>query len=137
MISFPDASNPPLVSSERANSYSSLTTPDLNKFRELIEKKELEAWSEAVWGNPRHLITQGDAPVILKPPTRYNALHCVARSGALAICRRLFEILEGDRFWSLVYPDDTAEIRGRRRDHLIDLYLNTCDKIVNLRSIDK
>lgn len=113
---------------ERANEFPSLTVPEKNKFRTLIENCEVEEFVESVWGNPRCLITQGDAPEVLKISPRYNALHCAVRVGSLEICKKLFEILEGDLFWSLVYPGDPVEVRNKRRDHLIDLYLNTCDK---------
>lgn len=113
---------------ERANEFSSLTVPEKNEFRTLIEKCEVEEFVKCIWENPRCLITQGDAPEILKISPRYNALHCAARVGSVEICKKIFEILEGDRFWSLVYPGDPVEVRKKRRDHLIDLYLNTCDK---------
>ncbi len=113
---------------EKANSYPSLQTQDLNNFRMLIEDHNVEGFIAAVNNNPHHLITSGDTPAILKPPLRYNALHCAVRSGCLEICQSLFKFLEGDEFWTRVYSDDRDDIRRARRCHLIDLYLNTCDK---------
>ena len=118
--------------SEKANNYPSLKMEQLNKFRKLIEDGNLEDFTARVWENPRYLITQGDTPEILKPPCRYNALHCAVISGRLRICQKIFEILGGDRFWSLMYPDDSSEVQNRRRSRLIDLYLNSCDgKIIS------
>lgn len=117
---------------EKANEFPGLKVPEINSFRELIESGEVEEFENAVWENPRYLITQGDAPEVLKLGPRYNTLHCAIKAGSLEICRKLFEILEGDHYWSLVYPDDLVEVRNKRRDHLIDLYLNTCDKGVCL-----
>ena len=117
---------------ERANEFPSLTVPEKNKFRLLIENSDVDEFVKSVWENPRCLITQGDAPEVLKIGPRYNALHCAIRAGSLEVCKKLCEILEGDRFWSLVYPDDSIEVRNKRRDHLVDLYLNTCDKGVGM-----
>ena len=119
------------ISSEKANTFPSLATPELSRFRKCIEGRDVEEFVRLVWENPRYLIGRGDTPEILKPPQRYNALHCAVRSGCLPIIKKLFEILEGDYFWSLVYPDDHPDVRSRRRNFLIDLYLNTCDKGVS------
>ena len=48
------------------------------------------------------------------------------------MCKEVIAIIESSRFWELIYPDDTAETRAKRRDHVIDLYLNMQDKIVSL-----
>ena len=124
------ASSKPSVSGEKANNYPSLKTPALNKFRKLIEEGKLEQFSETVWNNPRYLITSGDTPEILQQGCRYNALHCAVRSGQLELCEELMSIVQGDRFWELVYPDDSETVRQRRRDHLVDFYLNGQDKVV-------
>lgn len=122
---------------EKANEFPALKVPQINRFRKLIEDGEVEEFANAVWENPRYLITQGDAPEVLKLGPRYNALHCAVKVGSLEMCKKLFEILEGDRYWSLVYPGDVVEVRNKRRDHLIDLYLNTCDKGVGpVNSLD-
>ena len=126
------ASSKSSVPGEKANNYPSLKTPDLNKFRKLIESGNLQHFVDAVWSNPRYLITSGDTPEILQQGCRYNALHCAVRSGKLIICKELLSIIEGERFWELVYPDDSVAVRQRRRDHLVDLYLNMQDKVVRL-----
>ena len=117
---------------EKANSYHAPKTQDLNNFRKMIENNDLQSFAEAVWRNPCYLITQGDYPQILKPPVRYNALHCAVKGGCLEICQKLFEILEGDRFWNLVYPSDSCEVRHKRRSHLVDQYLNMQEKGVSV-----
>ena len=118
----------PGVSGEKANNYPSLKTPALNQFRKLIEGGKLEQFSESIWSNPRYLITSGDTPEILQLSCRYNALHCAVKSGQLELCKELMNIVQGDRFWELVYPDDSDAVRQRRKDHLVDLYLNGQDK---------
>ena len=117
--------------SEKPNNFPGLKTQDLTKFRKLIENGETSAFTDAVWSNPRHLITSGDAPEILQEGFRYNALHCAVRARQLSICRELFLVLQSDWFWKLVYQDDSEETHLQRRTHLIDLYLNMQDKIVS------
>ena len=114
----------------RPNDFPSLSMPALSEFRKFIERGDLEQFRTAVLENPRYLIARGDTPEILKPPSRYNSLHCAVRSGSLPITKQLFKFLEGDEFWMRMYPDDDLETTRKRRNFLIDLYLNTCDKIV-------
>ncbi len=114
---------------EKANTFPSLKTPDLSRFRIMIEKGDIEYFLECVQKNPRYLITSGDAPEILKPPTRYNALHCAVIAGQVDICRHLLWVLQDNKFWAMVYPDDDPEnVRPSRKEHLLDLYLNMQDK---------
>ena len=118
--------------SEKANRYPSVKTQDLSGLRKLIEEGKAAEFADVVWDNPRHLITSGDTPEILQVPTRSNALHCGASQRQLPVCKEVIAIIESSRFWELIYPDDSAETRAKRRDHLIDLYLNMQDKIVSL-----
>ena len=114
---------------EKANTFPSLKTPDLNMFRIMIEKGDIESFLKCVRRNPRYLINSGDAPEILKPPTRYNALHCAVIAGQVDICRQLLWVLQDNNFWAMVYPDDNPEnVRPSRKEHLLDLYLNMQDK---------
>lgn len=115
--------------SEKANNFSSLKTAELSVFRSFIEKGDIQSFLDCVQRNPRYLITSGDAPEILRPPTRYNALHCAVIAGQTEICRQLLCILQDDNFWRVVYPDDDSEaVRPSRKQHLLDLYLNMQDK---------
>ena len=113
---------------EKANAFPRPKIPDLNRFRKYVEDDDVDAFANAVWENPRYLITQVDTPEILKQSVHYNALHCAAKSGCLKICKMLFEILRSERYWSLVYPNDPIAIRNKRQSHLLDHYLNMCDK---------
>ncbi len=116
----------------KPNEYSSPTIPELNRFRLLIERNDTEGFKKAVLeNNPRLLVTSSDTPEILKRGVRYNALHCAAIKGYLDICKILFEILKGNEFWNMLYPQDGHGI-GRRRRYLIDLYLNTCEEGVRM-----
>ena len=119
------------VETERPNQYPSVKTPDLSRLRMMIEAGKTAEFTETVWANPRYLITSGDTPEILQVPTRYNVLHCAAKSNSLAICKELIQIVESNRFWELVYPSDPPETWEKRKSHLLDLYLNMQDKIVS------
>ena len=121
--------------SERANNFPGVKTQDLSMFRIMIEEGDVESFLDCVQRNPRYLITAGDAPEILKPPTRYNALHSAVISGQLEICKHLLWILQNDDFWTMVYPDDTDVVRSSRKEHLLDLYLNMQDKGVGMQII--
>lgn len=122
-----------VIAEKKVNAFPSVKVPDLSSFRKLIESGNIEKFVEMAWKNPHYLInTQKDAPEILKPSGRYNALHCAVIYGSLVICKKLMEILEDDNYWRLVYPNDSVEVRTKRRNHLIDLYLNTREKGVSL-----
>lgn len=115
-------------SSEKPNNFPSLKTPDLNKFRIMIEKGEVESFLCCIRANPRYLITSGDAPPLLKVSVEYNALHCAVKSRQLEICQHILAIVQSDEFWLMVYCADTEEVRLLRKHHLLDLYLNRQDK---------
>ena len=119
-----------VTNKESASKYPSVSTVGLNKFRKLIEDGHFEEFKKCVWDNPRYLVNAGDAPEVLKPGTRYNALHVATRCDKLEFCREILSIIESIEFWTKLYPDDSEEARVRRRKHVIDLYLNMPDKIV-------
>ena len=121
-----------VTNKEGASIYPSLSTVALNKFRKLIEDGNLEEFRECVWNNPRYLISAGDAPELLKPGTRYNALHVAARCNKVEFCKEILTMIESMEFWTKLYPDDTQEARMKRKRHVVDLYLNMPDKIVKM-----
>lgn len=113
---------------EKPNNFPSLKTPDLSNFRMMIEKGDVESFLSCIETNPRYLITSGDAPPLLKMGVEYNALHCAVKSRQLEICQLLLAVIESDKFWEMVYRDDTDSVRLLRKHHLLDLYLNRQDK---------
>ena len=117
------------LKTEKANSFPSLKQQNHTALRQLIETGDTVAFAKSVWENPRHLVTAGDAPEVLQPGNRYNALHCAVRKGQLEVCKELFSIVESDSFWKLLYPDDSEDVRQDRKRRLIDLYLNVPDKV--------
>ena len=120
------------ASKESASLFPSVSTVGLNKFRKLIDDGNIEEFKSCVQNNPRYLVSAGDAPEIVKPGARYNAMHVAVRENKLELCKEIISILKSEDFWSKLYPDDSRESRAQRKRHLLDLYLNMPDKIVSI-----
>ncbi|XP_070806954.1 ankyrin repeat and LEM domain-containing protein 2 isoform X3 [Pituophis catenifer annectens] len=119
------------VSKERANSYKSPRTQDLTaKLRKAVEKGDESAFLELIWSNPRYLIGSGDNPTIVQEGCRYNVMHVAAKENQPGICRLLLDTLENPEFMRLMYPDDDTVMLEKRISYIVDLYLNTPDKMV-------
>lgn len=121
-----------VANKESASLFPSLSTIALNKFRKLIEDGKIDDFREHVWSNPRYLVSPGDAPELLKPGARYNALHVATRSNRVELCKEILAIIESIEFWTKLYPDDSQETRLKRKQRVVDLYLNMPDKIVRM-----
>ncbi|XP_054852572.1 ankyrin repeat and LEM domain-containing protein 2 isoform X2 [Eublepharis macularius] len=118
------------VSKERANSFKSPRTQDLTaKLRKAVEKGDESAFLELIWSNPRYLIGSGDNPTIVQEGCRYNVMHVVAKENQPGICRLLLDTLENPEFMRMMYPDDDAVMLQKRIRYIVDLYLNTPDKM--------
>ncbi|KAJ6656514.1 hypothetical protein lerEdw1_003639 [Lerista edwardsae] len=118
------------VSKERANSYKSPRTQDLTaKLRKAVEKGDEAAFMELIWSNPRYLIGSGDNPTIVQEGCRYNVMHVAAKENQPGICRLLLDTLENPEFMRMMYPDDDAVMLRKRIRYIVDLYLNTPDKM--------
>ncbi|KAM6423048.1 ankyrin repeat and LEM domain-containing protein 2 isoform 2-T2 [Liasis olivaceus] len=118
------------VSKERANSYKSPRTQDLTaKLRKAVEKGDESTFLELIWSNPRYLIGSGDNPTIVQEGCRYNVMHVAAKENQPGICRLLLDTLENPEFMRLMYPDDDAIMLQKRISYIVDLYLNTPDKM--------
>ncbi|XP_070618802.1 ankyrin repeat and LEM domain-containing protein 2 isoform X2 [Erythrolamprus reginae] len=119
------------VSKERANSYKSPRTQDLTaKLRKAVEKGDESTFLELIWSNPRYLIGSGDNPTIVQEGCRYNVMHVAAKENQPGICRLLLDTLENPEFMRLMYPDDDTVMLEKRISYIVDLYLNTPDKMV-------
>ncbi|XP_063000223.1 ankyrin repeat and LEM domain-containing protein 2 [Elgaria multicarinata webbii] len=118
------------VSKERANSYKSPRTQDLTaKLRKAVEKGDEAAFLELIWSNPRYLIGSGDNPTIVQEGCRYNVMHVAAKENQPGVCRLLLDTLEKPEFMRLMYPDDDMIMLQKRIRYIVDLYLNTPDKM--------
>ncbi|NXP21258.1 ANKL2 protein, partial [Scytalopus superciliaris] len=115
---------------ERANSYKSPRTQDLTaKLRKAVEKGDTATFSDLIWSNPRYLIGSGDNPTIVQEGCRYNVMHVAAKENQPAICQLLLDTLENPEFMRLMYPDDNDGMLKNRIQYIVDLYLNTPDKM--------
>ncbi|XP_060105264.1 ankyrin repeat and LEM domain-containing protein 2 isoform X2 [Heteronotia binoei] len=118
------------VSKERANSFKSPRTQDLTaKLRKAVEKGDETAFLELIWSNPRYLIGSGDNPTIVQEGCRYNVMHVAAKENQAGICRLLLDTLENPEFMRMMYPDDDMIMLQKRIRYIVDLYLNTPDKM--------
>ncbi|NWI67815.1 ANKL2 protein, partial [Todus mexicanus] len=115
---------------ERANSYKSPRTQDLTaKLRKAVEKGDVATFSELIWSNPRYLIGSGDNPTVVQEGCRYNVMHVAAKENQPGICQLLLDTLENPEFMRLMYPDDNDVMLKNRIQYIVDLYLNTPDKM--------
>lgn len=118
------------VNKERANSYKNPRTQDLTaKLRKAVEKGEEDTFSDLIWNNPRYLIGSGDNPTIVQEGCRYNVMHVAAKENQASMCQMMLETLENPEFMRLMYPDDKMDMLKKRILYIVDLYLNTPDKV--------
>ncbi|XP_005085355.1 ankyrin repeat and LEM domain-containing protein 2 isoform X1 [Mesocricetus auratus] len=118
------------VNKERANSYKNPRTQDLTAIlRKAVEKGEEQTFSDLIWNNPRYLIGSGDNPTIVQEGCRYNVMHVAAKENQASMCQMTLETLENPEFMRLMYPDDSTDMLQKRILYLVDLYLNTPDKV--------
>lgn len=61
---------------------------------------------------------------------RYNVMHVAAKENQPGICQLLLDTLENPEFMRLMYPDDNDIMLKNRIQYIVDLYLNTPDKMV-------
>ena len=132
--STPTTSTPDLVtiSSPRPSescTFRSLTPQEEVKFRKAIEANpsDLEFVVKCVESNPRYLVTASDTPTILQAGQRHNALHVSARHGKEEAGQLVLNHVMGD-LMARMYPGEGVEQNNRRREHLVDMYLNMPDK---------
>ncbi|KAM4808173.1 ankyrin repeat and LEM domain-containing protein 2 isoform 1-T1 [Rhinophrynus dorsalis] len=118
------------INKEKANSFKSPRTQDLTaKLRKAVEKGDLTTFSDLIWSNPRYLIGSGDNPTVVQEGCRYNVVHVAAKENQAGICQLLLDTLENPEFMSLMYPDDDELMLKKRIRYIVDLYLNTPDKM--------
>ncbi|XP_066506223.1 ankyrin repeat and LEM domain-containing protein 2 isoform X2 [Hoplias malabaricus] len=121
-----------MANMERANEFKSPRTQDLTaKLRKAVENGDEEDFRKLVWSNPRYLIGSGDNPTIVQEGCRYNVLHVAAKENQPEMARLILETLENPEFMCRMYPDDQEEMLWERIDYIVDLYLNTPDKVNN------
>ena len=144
-------SEPSLLASPKPSEkceFRSLKPQEEVRFRKGIEASpsDLEFLAACVEENARYLVTPSDTPTILQQGQRHNALHVAARHGKVrelqpvsaaiftTVCvqveaaRLVLGHVTGDLV-SRMYPGEAADQNQRRRERLVDLYLNMPDKV--------
>ncbi|KAM4051164.1 ankyrin repeat and LEM domain-containing protein 2 isoform 2-T2 [Anomaloglossus baeobatrachus] len=126
-LSAPDVES---LNKEKANSFKSPRTQDLTaKLRKAVEKGDFATFSDLIWSNPRYLIGSGDNPTVVQEGCRYNVMHVAAKENQAGISQLLLDTLENPEFMRLMYPDDDEVMLQKRIKYIVDLYLNTPDKV--------
>lgn len=59
-------------------------------------------------------------------------MHVAAKENQAGIAQLLLDTLENPDFMRLMYPDDQEHMLQKRIHYIVDLYLNTPDKAVNV-----
>lgn len=59
-------------------------------------------------------------------------MHVAAKENQASVCQLTFETLENPEFMRLMYPDDNMDMLQKRILYIVDLYLNTPDKVVSI-----
>ncbi|CAF1246419.1 unnamed protein product [Adineta steineri] len=111
--------------------YSDVPTSELTKLYNLVEKGDEKEFERLVWTNPRYLISSGDSPTIVKISVRYNSMHVASLSGQAEIIRILIKTIKNVHFIRRLYVNDTEEQTQKRIQFILDMYLNTPDKMQN------
>ena len=97
----------------------------------MIQNDELES-IQSLLINPRYLINSCETPVILMEGPRYNAVHIAVKSNKSNVLKLILNLLKDKNYMkTLFHLDDNNQIQDRI-EHIVDLYLNTPDKVVRL-----
>ena len=118
------------VSSEPKLTFSAPSHRDLMKFKKWVEANDTEMIESVCYDNPRYLISSGDTPVILQEGSRLNALHVAVRSNNFQTCDLILTIIQDNAFMKLMYSGASSKTLEFRIKHILDLYLNTPEKIL-------
>lgn len=62
-------------------------------------------------------------------------MHVAAKENQAGICQLLLDTLENPEFMRLMYPDDDDVMLTNRIQYIVDLYLNTPDKMVSFECL--
>ncbi|XP_046920609.2 LOW QUALITY PROTEIN: ankyrin repeat and LEM domain-containing protein 2 [Dermatophagoides farinae] len=115
---------------EETPPFPSLDARELNVFKRAIVNKQLEAVKQFVYNNPRYLISNYfDSPTIIFQGARYNAVHLAIRNKSPEILNFILDTINSVDFVQKMNPNFSEELLIEKRDHLLDLYLNSPDKI--------
>lgn len=131
-LSSPNSNQSPSssVPTEESILFPSLDIRDLNVFKQSIVNKQLDTFKRNVFTNPRYLISNYfDSPTIIMQGPRYNAVHLAIRFKAPEILDFILDTINTVSFVQKMNPNLDSESLIDKRDHILDLYLNSPDKV--------
>ncbi|KAH9423722.1 Ankyrin repeat and LEM [Dermatophagoides pteronyssinus] len=115
---------------EEAPPFPSIELRDLNVFKRAITNKQLDSVQQFVYNNPRYLISNYfDSPTIIVQGARYNAVHLAIRNKSPEILNFILDTINSVDFVQKMNPNFAEESLIEKRDHLLDMYLNSPDKV--------
>ncbi len=112
-------------------SFPSLTPQQMKLLKDAISVRDEAKICKMVEENPRYLVTTSDTPAIMHSGTRSNAMHVAAASQSLKMVALMLSKIQDPGLLERMYPNEAAESRARRLEHLLDLYLNMPNKGMN------
>ena len=114
------------VSNDVPSEKSSNNCLDLSKFRDAIQKNNNELAIGLIENDSRYIINIGsDAPTILHPRFRFNALHCAAAGNNLTMTRYILNFVSDLSFLRNLYCGTTDEFLMDKSDNFLKAFLNT------------
>ena len=126
------SSNNPVVCDEPKNPLKSPTPQEVIIFREAMKRSDKDVVFSLLQSNPKYLISSVETPVIMQEGSRYNGMHVLSRENNLEMCCLLINAINDDKLWKRLYPEETnCKIIQMKKQHLVDLYLNTPDRVVS------
>ncbi|KAI0979670.1 hypothetical protein GJ496_011243 [Pomphorhynchus laevis] len=103
----------------------------INKFASALKENDLNSVNALIEENPCYLINDLDAPVIMKISTRHYASHMCAQFNCSDVLKVILNTIVDPEFIRKIHPKDTDEQIHMCCNRLLDLYLNSPDKILN------
>lgn len=118
------------LAAELAPPFPSIDIVEINAFKRAIESRNYEVTERYINRNGRFLVSfNADSPTILKTGPRYNACHLAVRVNAPDVLRLVLSTIASREFINRCYPESSIELQEEKQAHLLDLYLNTPDKV--------
>lgn len=106
--------------------FPSPTPSDLSALRKYIQSNNVAETKQAIWNNPRLLVSINDNAVILMHGPKFNACHIAAKNKPEPL-KLILETITDEEFIQKLYPDDPIERVQETIIRLLDSYLNTPD----------
>lgn len=111
--------------------FPSVDTYKLNDFKRLIDKNDLDQVKSLIDSNPSYVIDFNiEGPTIIKQGPRYNAVHLTLFAKTPSILDYLLKTINSLSFIKHCFPNANNDAIIEKRSRLLDLFLNTPDKVL-------